>query len=179
MKKLMMAAFCTVTLVSIVAAEDFNLTITKFNDDGTVTGTKKAGKGGKGGKGGFGKGEEVTVKFDKKVSVYKGKYDMDTKGFVKDGDDLGMAGLKTAYNNADKVNITVDGTALTDKDRFEVAFKDGKPAAKLNGKDVDINKVRWQGRAGLSTRVTTNDDGTVTQVLITTFGGGKKGGANE
>jgi hypothetical protein len=40
------------------------------------------------------------------------------------------------------VSTSVNGKALTDKDVFELTFKDGKPAAKLNGKDIDVNLVQ-------------------------------------
>lgn len=182
MKKFVMAAFCTVTFVSLVMAEDYTLQILKINNDGTVSGTKvKAGKGKGGGGGfGFGKGEPVTVKLAKNVKIYKGKYDTDAKAFAKDGDDLGLTGLKAAYDKLDPVTVTVGGTALTAKDMLEVCIKDGKACAKLNGKDVDINTVAWKNKAPLVTRVTTDDDGNVTQVLITGGGGnkGKKKDAN-
>ncbi len=179
MKKVL-AVFCTFVFVGVVMAEEFTLQVTKINDDGTVTGNKKAvGKGGKGGGGGgvFGKGDEATVKIAKDVKVYKGKFDAEAKGMVKDGEELGgLTGLKAAFKNADKVNISVDGTALTDKDKLEIAVVDGKPAVKLNGKDVDINKVTWRGKTPLATRVTTDDEGTITHVLLTGGGGGNKGG---
>lgn len=172
MRKIVMVAFCMLVLVGVVMSEEYTLQITKFNDDGTVTGTKA--KGGKGGFG-FGKGEAVTVKIAKDVKVYKGKYDTEAKAFAKDGDDLGLTGLKAAFKNGDKVTVSVDGKALTDKDALEVCVKDGKTCAKLNGKDVDINTVTWKAKAPLATRVTTDDDGNVTQVLLTTGGGGGKG----
>jgi hypothetical protein len=174
MKKFVMAAFCMLVFVGVVMSEEFNLQITKVNDDGTVTGKKF--KGGFGG----GKGEAVTVKFAKDVKVYKGKFDAEAKGFVEDGDELGLKGLKTALSNADKVSFFVDGKGLTDKDMLEVCIKDGKPCAKLNGKDLDINTVAWKGKTPLMTRVTTNDDGAITQVLLTTgfAGKGKKKDAN-
>ena len=186
MKRFVVAALCTLGLVGFVMAEEFNLQISKINDDGSVTGTKLAmagkgkGKGGGGG-GGFGKGEEVTVKFASGVKVYKGKFDSDAKAFVKDGDDLGLVGLKKAFKDVDKVSVTVGGNALTDKDTLELSVKDGKTAAKMNGKDIDINTVKVSGKTPLGTRVTTNDDGTVNTVLITGTGGfgkGKKGGGN-
>src|SRR6266851_5686073 len=82
MKRFAVAALCTLGLVGFVMAEEFNLQISKINDDGSVTGTKlaMAAKGkGKGAGGGFGKGEEVTVKFAAGVKVYKGKFDTDAK----------------------------------------------------------------------------------------------------
>jgi hypothetical protein len=36
---------------------------------------------------------------------------------------------------------TVNGRTLTPKDTLEVTVKDGKPEARLNGKDVDIKKI--------------------------------------
>jgi hypothetical protein len=188
MKRFVMAALCTLGLVGFVMAEEFNLQISKINDDGSITGTKQAmagkgkGKGGGGAGGGFGKGEEVTVKFASGVKVYKGKFDTDAKAFVKEGDDLGLVGLKNAFKTADQVNVTVGGTALGDKDTLELSIKDGKVAAKMNGKEVDVNTVKVSGKAPLGTRVTTNDDGTVNTVIITGTGGGfgkgKKGGGN-
>ena len=185
MKRFAIAALCTLGLVGFVMAEEFNMQISKINDDGSVTGTKLAmagkGKGGKGGFGGAGKGEEVTVKLASGVKVYKGKFDTDAKAFVKDGDDLGLAGLKNAFKDVDKVTVTVGGNALTDKDTLELSLKDGKTAAKMNGKDIDINTVKFSGKTPLFTRVTTNDDGTVNTLLITGAGGfgkGKKGGGN-
>jgi hypothetical protein len=183
MKKFVAAAFCTLGLVGLAMAEDFTLQITKVNDDGSVTGNKVAGGKGKGNfGGGFGKGEVVTVKIAKDVKVYKGKYDNDAKSFVKDGDELGgLKGLMTAVGNADKVNISVGGAPLAASDKLEVAMAGGTLTAKLNGKDVDINTVAWKGKAPLATRVSTDDNGSVTQVLITPgggFGKGKKGAGN-
>jgi hypothetical protein len=175
MKKFALAAICTLVAVGFVMAEEFNLQITKISDDGTtVTGTKIKG-GGKGGKGGgFGKGEEVTVKLVGDVKVYKGKFDMDAKGLVKDGDDLKLTGLKNALKDREPGTVTVSGKSITDKDTLELTIKDGKPMAKLNGKDIDANEVRVTGKAALTTRVTTNDDGTVNTVIIGGGGGGKK-----
>jgi len=184
MRKFALAAMCTFAVVGWVMADEFTLTITKISDDGTsVTGTKAGEKGkGKGGKGA--KGEEVTVKVASNVKVFKGKFDMDTKGFVADGDDLKLVGLKNAVRAAENGNVTVGGKALTSTDTLELTINDGKPAAKLNGKAIDFTEVTVKGKGPLATRVTTNDDGTVTQVLLTGggfggFGKGKgKGGGN-
>jgi hypothetical protein len=189
MKKFVVAAFCTLGLVGFVMAEEFTLQISKINDDGTVTGTKIAipeagakGKGkGKGGAGGgFGKGEEVTVKLASGAKVYKGKYDADAKSVVKEGDDIGLVGLKEAIKAAEHLNVSVDGKALTDKDMFELAIKNNNPTAKLNGKEIDINTVTVKGKGPLATKVTTHDDGSINSVIIGGggggFGKGKKGG---
>jgi len=40
------------------------------------------------------------------------------------------------------VTTNVNGKALTDKDVLELTVKDGKPSAKLNGKDIDVNTVQ-------------------------------------
>jgi hypothetical protein len=174
MKRFVLAAICTFALVGIVMAEEFTLQITKISDDGTsVTGTKLAiGKGGKGGKGGFGKGEEVTVKLASSVKVMKGKFDTDAKKFVGEGDDLKLAGLKAAILRAENGSVTVSGTALTDADKLELSFKNGKPMARLNGKDIDFADVRVVQKGPLNTRVTTDDSGNVTEVLLTPGGGG-------
>jgi hypothetical protein len=186
MKKFVVAALCTLGLVGFVMAEEFSMQISKLNDDGSATGTKIAaaakGKGKGGGGAGFGKGEEVTVKFASGVKVYKGKFDTDAKAFVKEGDDLGLVGLKNAFKEVEYGSVTVGGTSLTAKDTLELTIKDGKPAAKLNGKEVDMNTVKVAGKTPLGARVTTNDDGTVNQVILTGTGGGfgkgKKGGGN-
>jgi hypothetical protein len=180
MKRFVVAALCTLGLVGFVMAEEFTLQISKLNDDGTVTGTKIAipdpgagkgkGKGGKGGfGGGFGKGEEVTVKIATGVKVYKGKFDTDAKAFVKEGDDIGLVGLKNAFLVAENVSVSVGGNALSDKDKLEVTVKDNRAHAMLNGKDIDINTVTWKGKGPLATRVTTGDDGSVKEVLSATM----------
>ena len=185
MRKFALAAFCTFALVGVVLADEFNLAITKISDDGTsLTGTKTAigggGGKGKGGKGfGGAKGEEVTVKVSSNVKVFKGKFDMEAKGFVAEGDDLKLAGLKTAVQAAQNGNVTVGGKALSSTDVLELTINDGKPGAKLNGKAIDFADVTVKGKGPLTTRVITNDDGTVTQVLLTPgggFGGFGKGG---
>jgi len=51
-------------------------------------------------------------------------------------------------------------------------MRDGKPAAKLNGKDISFTDVTVKGKGPLTTRVTTGDDGVVTTILITGGGGG-------
>jgi len=177
MKTFVCAVVATLCVVGFVMAEDFTLQITKIDGD-SVTGTKIAGgKGGKGGKGG-GKGEEYTGKLAKGVGVYKGKAEFaDGKlSYTKEGDDLGIAGLKSALMHAENGNITVDGKGLTSTDTLELCVKDGKPCAKLNGKDVDMDKVKIAGKGPLTTRVTTDDSGGITTVLITTGGFGGKGG---
>ena len=170
MKRYLLAAMVTVMLVGFAMAEDFTLQITSIGD-GAVTG-KKVGKGG--GKGG--KAEEVTVKLAKDVKVHKGKFDMDTKAFVSDGDDLKVSGLKAAIMQAQNGSVTVGGIALSGKDALELTMRDGKPAAKLNGKDVAFADVAVKGKGPLNTRVTTNDDGVATTVLLTPGGGGFGGG---
>jgi len=188
MKRFLLATVATLAIVGFAVAEEFTLQITGISDDGTtITGNKiaggggKGGKGGKGGAGGFGKAEEVTIKVAKDVKVFKGKFDTDSKAFAPEGDDLKFAGLKTAIQNAQNGTVSVSGKALTGSDVLELSVKDGKPAAKLNGKDVAFTDVSVKGKAPLSTRITTSDDGTVTQVLVTPGGGfgggfGKGGG---
>jgi hypothetical protein len=167
----------SVALVGLVVAEEFVLQITSIAEDGSVTGNKiVVGKGGgKGGKG-FGKGEEVTVKVAKGVKVHKGKFDAESKAFVADGDDLKLDGLKTAVLRAQNGNVLVAGKSLADKDSLELTLREGKPSAKLNGKDIPFSDVVVVGKASLSTRVTTGDDGVATSVLITTGGGFGIGG---
>jgi len=173
MRKFALAAVSTLLVVGFVVGEEFNLTITKINSDGTITGTKGGGFGGGAGKGkgkggAGGKAEEVTIKIAPNVEVYKGKFDADTKGFVKDGDNLKIAELKSHEN----VTVTVGGKALEASDSLSLTIKDGKKMAMLNGKDVDINTVRVTSGLPLATRVTTSDDGTVTTIILTGGGGG-------
>jgi hypothetical protein len=181
MKKFVFAACFTFAFVGWVMADEFNLQITKISDNGTmVTGfkAKAGGKGGKGGKGGFGggfgKGEEVTVKIASGVQVYKGKFDTDSKSFVKDGDDLKLAGLKSALSEAAPASVTVSGNKLADNDKLELTIKDGKLVAKLNGKDIDVGAVQYTPKAPVQTRVTTDDNGVITNLIIIGGFGGKK-----
>jgi hypothetical protein len=161
----------SLALVGFVVAEEFTLQITSISTDGTVTGNKTAAKA-KAGKGGFGKAEEVTIKLAKDVKVQKGKYDAEAKSFGPDGDDLKLSGLQAAFQQAQNGTVLVSGKAITDKDCLEITMRDGKPAAKLNGKEIPFTDVSVKGKAPLSTRVTTSDDGVVTSVLITGGGGG-------
>jgi hypothetical protein len=46
----------------------------------------------------------------------------------------------TVRNNV--VITTVNGKPLTDQDAFELTVKGGKPAARLNGKDIDVTAVQ-------------------------------------
>src|SRR5262249_54338130 len=39
------------------------------------------------------------------------------------------------------VSTVVNGKNVTEKDTLEVSVKDGTPVAKLNGKDVPVNKI--------------------------------------
>jgi hypothetical protein len=180
MKRYLLGAVASLAVVGFVMAEEFTLNITAIGDDGSVTGTKGfnfgGGKGKGGGKGGFGKAEEITVKVAKDVKVHKGKFDMDSKGFVADGDNLKLAGLRAAITQAQNGNVMVAGKSLTDKDTLELTMSNGKPAAKLNGKSVPFTDVSVKGKAALAARVTTNDDGVATQVLLTGGGGGGFGG---
>jgi hypothetical protein len=173
MKQYLLAAMVSVTLVGFVLAEEFTLQITTVAEDGSVTGKKIAI--GKGGKGGFGKAEEVTVKVAKDVKVHKGKFDAEAKGFAADGDDLKLAGLKAAVQQAQNGNVLVAGKSLGEKDALELTMRDGKPSAKLNGKDIPFSDVTVRGKAALTTRVTTGDDGVATSILITGGGGFVKG----
>jgi len=72
---------------------------------------------------------------------------MDAKGFVADGDDLKLAGLKAAVTQAQNGNVLVAGKGLTDKDALELTIRDGKPAAKLNGKEIPFTDVTVKGKA--------------------------------
>lgn len=173
MKRYLLAALVSFMLVGFVIAEEFTLQITAVNNDGTVTGNKIAiGKGGKGGKGGFGKAEEVTVKLAKDVRVQKGKYDAEAKAFAAEGDDLKLTGLQAAVQQAQNGSVLVSGKSITDKDSLELTIRNGKPSAKLNGKDIPFADVTVKGKGPLTTRVTTGDDGVVTTILITGGGGG-------
>jgi hypothetical protein len=97
MKKFVLAAFCTVSLVSFVLADEFTAIITKVEGNKityfkTKDGDAAAGKGGKGkggkGGGGFGgvpqvkTGDAITGTASASITVVKGKFDMDTKAFV-------------------------------------------------------------------------------------------------
>jgi len=177
MKQYLLAAMASLMLVGFVIAEEFTLQITAVGTDGTVTG-KKFG-GGKGGKGGFGKAEEVTVKLAKDVKVHKGKFDLEAKGIVAEGDNLKLAGLQAAVLLAQNGSVLVAGKSITDKDTLELSVRDGKPSAKLNGKDFPFADVTVKGKAALNTRVTTNDDGVATTILITGGGGGFGGFGNK
>lgn len=180
MKRYLLGAMVSFAMVGFVMAEEFTMNITAIGEDGAVTGTKGfnfgGGKGKGGGKGGFAKAEEITVKLARDVKVHKGKFDMDSKGFVADGDDLKLAGLRAAVTQAQNGNVLVAGKGLTDKDTLELTMSNGKPAAKLNGKTIPFTDVTVKGKAALAARVTTNDDGVATQVLLTGGGGGFGGG---
>ena len=173
MKQYLLAAIASVMLVGFVVAEEFTLQITAIAEDGSVTGKKIAT--GKGGKGGFGKAEEVTVKLAKDVKVHKGKFDAESKGFAADGDDLKMSGLKAAVLQAQNGSVMVAGKNISDKDALELTMRDGKPSAKLNGKEVPFTDVTVKGKGPLTARVTTGDDGVATTVLITPGGGFGRG----
>jgi hypothetical protein len=169
MRQYLLVAMFSLTLVGFVIAEEFNFQITAIGTDGTATGKKI-----KGGKGGFGKAEEITVKIAKDVKVQKGKYDVESKGYVAEGDDLKLAGLQAAVQQAQNGSVLVSGKSITDKDSLEITIRDGKPSAKLNGKDVPFTDVTVKGKAALTTHVTTGEDGVATTVLITEGGGGGK-----
>jgi hypothetical protein len=174
MKRYLLAALVSFMLVGFVLAEEFTLQITAIAEDGSVTGKKIAI--GKGGKGGFGKSEDVTVKLAKYVKVHKGKYDAEAKGFAADGDDLKLTGLKTAIQQAQDGSVLVAGKSISAKDSLELSMRDGKPSAKLNGKDIPFTDVTVKGKGPLTARVTTGDDGVATTILITPGGGfGGKG----
>jgi hypothetical protein len=55
---------------------------------------------------------------------------------------------------------------LTDKDNLDLSMKDGKPVAKFNGKEIPFTDVSVKGKGNLATRMTTGDDGTVVNVVI-------------
>jgi hypothetical protein len=169
MKRYLLAAMFSLVAVGFVIAEEFTLQISAVNNDGTVTGKKIAiAKG----KGAFGKADEVTVKLAKDVKIPKGKYDTEAKAFAADGDDLKLAGLQADFQQAQNGSVLVAGKSISDKDTLELSMHDGKPSAKLNGKDVPFADVTVKGKAALTTRVTTGDDGVATSILITGGGGG-------
>jgi hypothetical protein len=89
MKKFALAVVCTVALVGVVMADEFTAIITKVDATGNKVTYKKASF-----KGGEKKVDDTatTTEVSKKVSVVKGKFDMETKKMV-DGDAL-EGGLK-------------------------------------------------------------------------------------
>jgi hypothetical protein len=188
MKRFAIAAVLTFALVGWVMAEEFTLQISKISDDGTmVTGFKAKGGGGKGGGGKFGggfgggfgaKGDEVTVKMAPGVQVYKGKFDPDEMAFVKEGDNLKLAGLKDALKEVNPASVTVGGNKLADTDKLELSTKDGMVMAKLNGKMIDVGTVNFIPKGTVNARVTTDDAGVITSVLTIPGFGGKKGKGN-
>src|SRR5437879_5056228 len=103
MKRYLLASMALFAVVGFVMAEEFTLQITAVGTDGTVTGKKF----GKAGKGAFGKAEEVTVKVAKDVKVQKGKFDLEAKKIVAEGDDLKLAGLKAAVQQAQNGAVLV------------------------------------------------------------------------
>jgi len=167
MQRYLLASMVSVTLVGFVMAEEFTLQITAIGEDGAITGKKI-----KGGFAVFGKAEEVTVKVAKNVTVHKGKVDAEAKKLAAIGDDLKLSGLRATLQQAQNGSVLVAGKALAGSDSLELSIRDGKPFAKLNGKEVPFTDVVVRGKAALTTRVTTNDDGVVTSVLITGGGGG-------
>jgi hypothetical protein len=85
MRKFVLAAFCTVTLVGFVLADEFTAVITKV-DGNKITYFKAKAGGGKGGKGG-GKGAQkegdaITGTASASVKVIKGKFDPDAMKMV-------------------------------------------------------------------------------------------------
>jgi type 1 glutamine amidotransferase len=48
----------------------------------------------------------------------------------------------------DRTTVTLNGKNLTNKDELKVGYKDGKPVATLNGKEVEIKSLEVQGPKG-------------------------------
>jgi hypothetical protein len=156
MKRYLLAAVASVMFVGFVVAEEFSFRIMSIDMDGSVTGVKMNGT----------KGEKVTVKLARDVQVHKGKRDPKTEGFVADGDDLKLAGLKAALQKTLNGDVVILGKPLGEKDMLEVSVSDGKPVAKLNGKEISFATVHLRGKEPLTTLVTTSDDGVVTKILV-------------
>jgi hypothetical protein len=163
MKRYLLAAVASVVFIGFVAAEEFSLRIMSIDMDGSVTGVRMTKAKGPSGN----KGEKVTVKLARDVQVHKGKRDPKTEGFVADGDDLKLAGLKTALQKALNGDVIILGKPLAEKDMLEVSVSDGKPVAKLNGKEISLATVNLRGKEPLDTHVTTSEDGVVTKILLT------------
>jgi hypothetical protein len=115
MRKFVCATVCALAVVGYALADEYNLFITKI-EDGKVTG-KKFMKG-------KGKGEEVTVNLAKDAKIYKGKFDMDAKKMVKEGDAVKVDALSTAVKEAVKADsekggvfarVTTEGSGKDEK----------------------------------------------------------------
>jgi hypothetical protein len=107
MKKFAIAAVFTFAFVGFVMAEEFTLSITSI--DGTTVKGKKGAKKGEG-------GEDVTLMTTPDCKVFKGKFDMDTKKMIADGD-ADKDGLKSAL-----IYSMVDGDKKTIPEKGVNAF---------------------------------------------------------
>jgi len=162
MKLYLLALVASVMFVGFVVAEEFSFRIMSIDDNGSVTGVKMIKT-----QGPFGsKGEKVTVKLAHDIRVYRGKRDPKTDGFVADGDDLKLAGLKSALQKALSGDVMILGNPLGEKDVLEVSVSDGKPVAKLNGKEIPFATVNLREKEPLTTLITTSDDGVVTKIVL-------------
>lgn len=162
MKRYLFAAVALVMFVGFVAAEEFRLEIMSINEDGSVTGVRT-----------FRKKpftnfteKKVTVKLARDVRVHMAKLDPKTEEVVVDGDDLKLAGLKAALQKALNGHVGVIGKAIAEKDMLEISVSDGKPVAKLNGKEIPFATVYLREKKPLEAYVATSDDGVATKILI-------------
>jgi hypothetical protein len=166
----LLAAFASVMFVGVVVAEEFSLQIMSINEDGSVTGIKITQVKGKFPQipnfGAQKKIEKVTVKLARDVRVHMAKLDPKAEGVVVDGDDLKLAGLKAAILKELNGHVGVLGKAIGEKDMLEISVSDGKPVAKLNGKEIPFATVYLRQKAPLEAHVTTSDDGVATKIVL-------------
>jgi hypothetical protein len=114
MKKFAFALVFTFAMVGYVLADDFNVTISKYDKDkNTITYTKNA-FGGKGGKKGGKKGadqpapEPVTMTVSKTVKVFKADVskDDDGKAVYKDGEEVKSGLTDDVFTKMDEKGVT-------------------------------------------------------------------------
>jgi len=156
-RKLVCAMFAMTVGIGLVAAEEFQASITKVDADGNKVTLQKTKKGDKGFPEKDGDPITLAVAKDAKITKAKGSFDKDTKKFSWTSEGAIEGGLKN--------------------DIFKIEEK-----KKDEPKDAPKDKGKGKGKGfggfgfgGLNAQITTSEDGkTITAIEVRQFGFGKK-----
>lgn len=154
-RKLVCAMFVMTVAIGLVAAEEFQASITKVDADGNKVTLQKMKKGDKA-KFGFEKdGDPITLTVAKDAKITKAKFNFEEKKWESGGAIEG--GLKNEIFKIEEKKKEEPKDDTKDKDK-------GKGKGKGKG---------FGGGGGLNAQITTSDDGkTITAIEVRQFGGG-------
>src|SRR5262245_39299440 len=159
-RKLVCAMFVMTVAIGLVAAEEFQASITKVDVDGNKITVQKMKKGEKGKFGAQEKdGDPITLTVAKDAKITKAKFSFD----------------KDTMKGKWESEGAIEGGLKNEIFKIEEKKKDEQPKDKKKGKFGGFG-----GFGGLNAQITTSDDGkTITAIEVRQFGFGKKKAADK